>query len=115
MDKNYKIEWAPVAIKDFDEIIEYIIENDSISAGIKIQQKLLKKIDTLTFLPLKHRIPPELKARGLVSIRELIATPYSIFFRVDRTVVGILGVLDRRRDLEEILFKRVLSFITLPK
>ncbi len=106
MSKKYKIEWAPIAISDFDVILDYIIENDSFNAALHVQKKLIKKIETLTLLPEKHRIPHELINRGIFSIRELVAAPYSIFFRIERDFVRILGVLDRRRDLEELLFQR---------
>ena len=38
--------------------------------------------------------------------RELIVGPYRIFFRVDGSIVGIVGVLNGRRDVEEVLATR---------
>ncbi len=41
--------------------------------------------------------------------RELIAAPYRIFYRITGKVVSLLGVLDGRRELEEMLVNRALE------
>ena len=106
MRKKRKIIWAPIAVRDFNNLWEYIIENDSLNNAIHIQNKLVEKIENLELYPGKNRVPPELKELGLMSIRELIIAPYSIFCRFDKNTIDIIGVLDRRRDLEEIIFER---------
>jgi hypothetical protein len=40
--------------------------------------------------------------------RELIVSPYRVFFRIDEKDVGIIGILDGRRDLEETLIRRAM-------
>jgi len=52
---------------------------------------------------------PELKDVGITDYRELISAPYRIFYRITGRVVSILGVLDGRRDLEEILIHRAIA------
>ena len=51
----------------------------------------------------------DLKDFGVMEYRELIAVPYRIFYRITGQVVSILGVLDGRRDLEEMLVNRALE------
>jgi hypothetical protein len=46
---------------------------------------------------------------GVREYRELILAPYRVFFRLTRRSVDIVGMLDGRRDLEEILLRRYLG------
>jgi hypothetical protein len=49
-----------------------------------------------------------LKQIGVSEYRELIVPPYSVFFRTRGKRSGIIAVLDRRRDLGELLIERAL-------
>ena len=52
---------------------------------------------------------PELRAEGLELYEELVVSKYRVLFRVrDRDVV-LLGVLDGRRDLVELLIQRAMG------
>jgi plasmid stabilization system protein ParE len=51
---------------------------------------------------------PELKSVGVTEYRELIVSPYRVFFRIYENEVGVVGVLDGRRDLEETLIRRAM-------
>ena len=108
MPNRYGIEWAPVAQSDLDELLEYIAARDCVDAALKVYEKLMEKIDTLVSYPERCRIPPELKQIGVSEYRELIFSPYSVFFRIRGKQLGIIAVLDRRRDLGELLIGRVL-------
>ena len=108
MPERYQIVWAPVALADMDGLLAYIATRDCVDAAIAVYEKLMRKIETLTSKPTRCRIPPELRAIGIFEYHELIVAPYSIFFRVYEKSVGIVAVLDRRRDLEELLVERAL-------
>jgi toxin ParE1/3/4 len=106
--KRYTLQWSPVAQRDLDQIIEYLVDQDSIDAAVDLHDKILARIETLVLHPHRCRIPPELRKLGITEYRELIIPPYSVFIRIRGRWVGIVGVLDRRRDLEEVLLQRVL-------
>jgi len=108
MPDRYEIEWAPVAQADVDEILEYIAARDCVEAAMHVYAKLMDRIETLVSRPERCRRPPELKKLGIFEYHELIVSPYSVFFRVRGKRVGIVGVLDRRRDLDELLVQRTL-------
>jgi toxin ParE1/3/4 len=108
MPDRYEIEWAPVAQADVDEILEYIAARDCVEAAMHVYAKLMDRIETPVSRPERCRTPPELKKLGIFEYHELIATPYSVFFRVRGKRVGIVGVLDWRRDLDELLVQRTL-------
>lgn len=108
MPDRFKIEWAPVAERDLHEIVEYIAIRDTADAAAVVYQQIIGKVENLCVHPARGRIPPELSSLGVQEFRELIISPYSVFFRITGRTVGILAVLDRRRDLEEILIQRAL-------
>ena len=108
MAERYNIDWAPAAQRDLEELLEYITARDCVDAALHVYEKLMAKVDTLTSHPERCRIPPELKGIGVIEYRELIVSPYSVFFRVRGKRLGIVAVLDRRRDLEELLVRRAL-------
>ena len=49
-----------------------------------------------------------MRSVGVVEYRELIVAPYRVFFWINAKDVGIIGVLDGRRDLEETLIRRAM-------
>ena len=108
MTNRCALQWAPTALHDLDEIIEYIADQDSVDAALHVYSKISAGIETLSSHPQRCRIPPEFRKLGITEYRELIITPYSVFFRVSENAIGIVGVLDRRRDLEELLLHRIL-------
>ena len=57
MIKYYDIEWTQTARVDLNEIIDYI-SLDSISQAIKINDRLVSKVDSLARLPHRGRIVP---------------------------------------------------------
>ena len=108
MPDRYHVAWAPIAKADLDEILGYIAARDCVDAAIHVYDKLMDRIEKLVSHPDRCRIPPELSKLGVTDYRELAVAPYGVLFRVRGKTVGIVGVLDRRRDLEELLLQRVL-------
>ncbi len=108
MPGGHRIEWAPAAQHDLDAILDYIVTRDSVDAAVHIYEKITGKIAALSSHPNRCRIVPELKNIGVQRYRELVVPPYGVFFSIEEGTVGIVGVLDRRRGLEELLIERAL-------
>ena len=108
MAKGHRILWAPIAAQDLDDIIDYIAAQDGADAAVRVYDKVKKRTQTLSTHPERCRIVPELRSVGVIEYRELIVSPYRVFFRIDEQDVGIIGVLDGRRDLEETLIRRAM-------
>jgi toxin ParE1/3/4 len=106
--KAFRLKWAPVAFQDLDDIIDYIAAHDGPGAAADLYSRIKKRVDTLSKHPRRCRVVPELKLVGVAEYRELIVPPYRVFFRIAGNEVGIIGVLDGRRDLEEMLIRRAL-------
>jgi Txe/YoeB family toxin of Txe-Axe toxin-antitoxin module len=60
-------------------------------------------------MPLKGRIVPELKIFNIDIYREIIENPWRIIYRVQDKEVIILSVIDGRRNIEDIIFEKLLG------
>jgi plasmid stabilization system protein ParE len=106
MSKRYKIHWAGVAEHDLLDIIEYIAI-DSPDNDLKILQKIKKMASILHSLPERGRVVPELQDQGILIYREIVTAPWRIIYRISDNNVYVLSVLDARRNVEDILLKRL--------
>jgi toxin ParE1/3/4 len=106
MSKTYKINWANVAENDLIEIIEYI-SIDRPADALKILQKIKKMASNLYRLPERGRVVPELQDQAILIYREIVIPPWRIIYRISDNDVYVLTVLDARRNVEDILLKRL--------
>ena len=106
MSKTYKVNWANVAENDLIEIIEYI-SIESPADALKILQKIKKMASSLYSLPERGRVVPELQDQGILIYREIVIPPWRIIYRISENDVYVLTVLDARRNVEDILLKRL--------
>ena len=108
MNQIYEIVWARTAENDLNEIVDYIAI-DSPANALKIFKKIKIKASRLYTMPERCRIVPELKDQGIMQYRELIVPPWRIMFRIAEMKVYVLSVLDSRRNIEDILLKRLVD------
>jgi len=108
MSQKYKVIWADIAEDDLKNIIEYIAD-DSLLNAQKVFDKITEKASSLYMLPERGRLVPELKDQGILQYRELIHTPWRIIYRISENKVYVLSVIDSRRNIEDILLKRLLN------
>ena len=106
MNKKYQVVWSNVAENDFKNIIEYMAD-DSPSNAFKIFKTIKQKTSSLYTFPERGRIVPELRGQGILQYRELIISPWRILYRISEKSVYVLSVLDSRRNIEDILLKRL--------
>jgi addiction module RelE/StbE family toxin len=106
MSKAYQIVWAETAENDLIEIIEYIA-NDSLDNALQIFDKIKQRASSLYAFPERGRVVPELQDQGIYTYRELIIPPWRIIYRISTKDVYVLSVLDSRRNVEDILLKRL--------
>ena len=106
MNKRHEVIWSTVAENDLKNIIEYIAE-DSPSNASKIFKNIKQNASSLYTFPERGRIVPELRDQGILQYRELIIPPWRILYRASEKSVYVLSVLDSRRNIEDILLKRL--------
>jgi len=107
MKPRFNIVWTYVAENDLKEIIEYI-SLDSPHNALKILKRIKQKAANLYTLPERGRIVPELQDQGILQYRELIIPPWRLIYRIAEKKVYVLSVIDSRRNVEDILLKRLI-------
>jgi len=106
MSRTYQVLWAGVAENDLKEIIEYIA-TDNPATALKILKKIRQRASRLHNLPERGRVVPELQDQGILIYRELVIPPWRIIYRISDNDVFVVSVLDGRRNVEDILLKRL--------
>jgi plasmid stabilization system protein ParE len=108
MKKIYDVIWSETSEKDLMGIVEYIAA-DSPSNAFEIFKEIKQKASSLYHFPERGRIVPELQDQGIILYRELIVPPWRIIYRISEKAVYVLSVLDSRRNVEDILLRRLIS------
>jgi toxin ParE1/3/4 len=67
--KNYVVDWAVTARDDLHEIIAYIAEESAINA-LKVVERIEARAQSLTTLPTRGRIVPELHWHGVANFQD---------------------------------------------
>ncbi len=111
MTDAHRVFWAPSAIDDLDEILDYVAAQDGAEAAVRLYDWIARRIESLALHPRRCRVVPELARFGIKAYRELIASPYRVFVRIREGRVNIVAIIDGRRDLEELLISRVMDDI----
>jgi len=96
------------AERDLLDIYRYVAQNDSIEKADRLLENLEKTIMKLEAMPLRGHFPPELERIGVLEFREIFFKPYRIIYQVIKSDVYVHCVLDGRRDLQDLLQKRIL-------
>ena len=106
--RDFEVIWTKSAHSDLEFIIEYI-KTDSLNIAKKIFYEIKKECDSLYYFPERKRVVPELQQIGILKYREIIHKRWRILFKIDDKKVYILLVVDSSRNLEDILFQRMMK------
>jgi toxin ParE1/3/4 len=96
------------AEEDLLDIYRYVSISDSIEKAELLFLKIKETCLSLAELPNRGHIPPELDRIGVVEYREIHFKPYRIIYQVIELKVHIHCILDGRRELQELLEKRII-------
>ena len=108
MKKIYDVIWSETSEKDLMGIVEYIAA-DSPSNAFEIFKEIKQKASSVYTFPDRGLIVPELQDQGIILYRELIVPPWRNIYRISEKAVYVLSVLDSRRNVEDILLRRLIS------
>lgn len=108
MKKAYDVRWSETSEKDLTDIIQYIA-GDNPTHAYEVFKKIKQKTSNLLTFPDRGRIVPELQDQGITQYRELIVSPWRIIYRISERKVYVLSVLDARRNVEDILLRRMIG------
>lgn len=106
--RRFSVEWTDVALGDIERLAAYLAVDAPLRAEV-ILDRIVARGGSLEFSPERGRIPPELRVVQERMWREIQEPPWRILYRISGKTVEIHGVLDGRRNLQDILMERLLN------
>ena len=106
--KRYRIRLTEDAEQDLIDIYRYITLHDSVEKADYVLEQLESLCSSITELPERGHIPPELDRIGIANYREVNFKPYRVIYEVIRQDVFIHCILDGRRDMPSLLERRLI-------
>lgn len=106
---TYSVKLTADAIKDIQDIVDYIALNDSKAKALNTLEKLRSSVASLSESPERGAYPNELTSLGIKEFRQIQTSPYRCIYRIINTDVFVLIVADGRRDMQALLQRRLLQ------
>jgi toxin ParE1/3/4 len=105
---DFSILILPEAEDDIIDIYNYVTNHDSSGSADKLLDSLEMKCASLNSAPERGHSVPELERINATGFREIHFKPYRIIYQIVGDSIFIHAVLDGRRDLRELLERRLL-------
>ena len=102
-----KLLWTAPAAEDLQDVVDFLIE-DSPAAAEKFIDRVEEAVGKLSRHGESGRIVPELAKHNIARYREVVVSPWRVFYRIDEKRIYILAVIDGRRNVEDILLRRLM-------
>jgi len=93
---------------DLFDICGYILNNDSPAHAEYVLLKLQEACVSLDEMPERGHTPPELERIGITEFKEIHFKPYRVIYEIEKKTVFIHCILDGRRDVQDLLERRLL-------
>ena len=106
---KHKIIWSKDAGDELFDIISYIKYNTGNITAKKINDKIMHEVERISENPEGRRIAPLLREFGINHIHQLNINPWIIYYKLNNNKMEIVSIIDGRRNLEEILYKKILD------
>ena len=106
--KKYSVFLVREAEDDLLGIHRYAERDRGATYADRLLGRIGRACQRLDRFPNRGRTPPELERIGVFDFREVQLPPYRIIFEIVDREVHIHAVLDGRRNLQDLLFERLL-------
>ena len=106
---KFEVIIAEDAENDLNTIYDCIALADGAEQAARIQDKLMDEILALEKLPARGKCPPEMLSLGITEYREAQCPPWRIFYYINQDRIGVVAVLDGRRNVNLLLQQRLLQ------
>ena len=103
----HRVTWASPAAGDLQDIADRLLM-DSRTAALRFLDRVDGAVSKLASVPGLGRVVPELERHNVCLYRELILSPWRLIYRYDRDHVYVLAVIDGRRNVEDVLLRRLM-------
>ncbi|MDE0283829.1 MAG: type II toxin-antitoxin system RelE/ParE family toxin [Gammaproteobacteria bacterium] len=105
----YEVYLTDAALRDLEEIDDYIAAADSQQRAEYVLGKIEEVFISLSQMPERGNYPKEMVMLGIKEYREVFFKPYRIVYRVQGKRVYIYLIADGRRDMQTLLSRRLLD------
>ncbi len=106
---SFPVLLTDAAARDLSDIYDYIALHDAPGKATRVLDRIEKAFAGLSQSPQRGAYPRELLALGIREYREIFFKPYRIIYRVKNKKVYVLVIVDGRRDMQQLLQRRLLS------
>jgi toxin ParE1/3/4 len=104
----YEVLLTADAERDLEALYRYVAEYDSPIRAEQLLDRVLEVTDSLRAEPDRGTTPKELRELGLGEFRQVFFKPYRVIYRVVDVRVVVFLIADGRRDMQELLARRLL-------
>ncbi len=105
--KKFMVEWSESASNDLRSIVFHIAKESKKNAKDSFA-RIKKDCLVLERFPELGKVPVELERLQIGGYRELVVSPWRIFYRKEENRVVVIAVVDSRRDLDDAVWKRMM-------
>ena len=105
---TYSVVIIDDARADILGICKYVLEHDSVQAADYVLEKIEELCCSLNNLPERGHVPPELARIDVTTYLEVHFKPYRVIYAIEGKRVFIHCVLDGRREIQDLLERRLL-------
>ncbi|MGE4267973.1 MAG: type II toxin-antitoxin system RelE/ParE family toxin [Deferribacterales bacterium] len=102
----FDIIWTKRAEADLDSTYDYIAVDDKLKAD-SVARQIIAAVESLREMPGRARYVPELLRKNIATYRELLVSVWRVIIYIGDDKVYVLGIIDGRRNAEDILFNRL--------
>ena len=105
--KKYRVRITSPAEHDILDLFDYISRKDTVKNAEYVLGEIESLISSLDTNPERGHFPEELLDHGIKSFREVLFKPYRIIYEVMTREVVVHLCVDRRRDMQSLLTRRL--------
>jgi toxin ParE1/3/4 len=106
---KYKIAWSKDAGEEFSEIILWYKYNVGVNIARKTYVKISTQIKKLKDMPGIGKPVQILKNIGVNDYQQIVIEHWIIYYKIEGQEINIVSIIDGRRNLEEILYKKIID------
>jgi len=106
---KYRVLLTDHAVRDLEELDAYLLAKEGLQRAEHVLGKIGSALLELEELPERGPHPPELAALGIQEYRQVFFKPYRIIYRVQNKHVYVYLIADGRRDMQDLLSRRLVS------
>jgi toxin ParE1/3/4 len=94
---------------DLEAIFRYLLGSGNPGAAKDMIRLIRQACDSLSQMPERGHVPLELARAENYDYRQIIVKPYRIIYQIVESSVFIFGIIDGRRNVDEVLRQRLLT------